>query len=73
MLARGYVSKATGENLNYVKHYDFNNQVEIQQLTVSDFRKMEYKQRVELYQKYPSVYKRLSAAEKGASHGGYTG
>lgn len=66
MLARGYVSKAMGKNLNYVKQYDFSNQAEIQQLTVSDFRNMEYRQRVELYQKYPSIYERLSTAEKKA-------
>lgn len=64
MLARGYVSRVTGGNLNYVKHYDFSNQAEIQRLTVSDFRKMDYKQRTELFQKYPSVYKLLAAAEK---------
>lgn len=66
MLARGYVSQVTGKNLNYVKHYDFSNQSEIQQLTVSDFRRMDYKQRAELYQKYPSIYERLSTAEKKA-------
>lgn len=64
MLARGYVSRVTGGNLNYVKRYDFSNQAEIQQLTVLDFRKMDYKQREEIYQKYPTIYKRLSAAEK---------
>ena len=64
MLARGYVSKATGENFNYVKQYDFSNQEEIRNLTVLDFQNMDYKQRVELYQKYPNTYNRLYAAEK---------
>lgn len=49
-----------------MKHYDFSNQAEIQRLTVSDFRRMDYKQRAELYQKYPNIYNRLSAAEKKA-------
>ena len=72
MLARGYSSDAGSQRFDRVT-VDISTREKAGQITFEQFHHMNLAERTELYQKYPDIYNLLSAAEKGASHGRYTG
>ena len=72
MLARGYVSDAGLQRFDRVK-VDMSTREKAGRITFEQFHQMNLAERIELHDRYLDIYNLLSAAEKGASHGGYTG
>ena len=68
MLARGYSSDAGSQKFDRVM-VDMSTRNAAGQITFLQFHHMSIAQRTELLNKYPDIYRLLSTAEKGVSHG----
>ena len=67
MLARGYSSDAGSQRFDRVT-VDMSTREKAGQITFEQFYHMSLSERTELYNKYPDIYRLLSAVEKGSSH-----
>lgn len=72
MLARGYNSDTGSQRFDSIM-IDMSTRKAAGQITFEQFHNMSIVQRTELFSKYPDIYTLLSVAEKGVSHGRYTG